>query len=104
MEVLNELDTYDNYDVYFLLCYVVSNAWSDIAWTQYKPGALVVVQTNLMPQFGVIDDIIVVNSEECFFICCLLETHCFNHHFYCYEVTHLNPPEHLLRPGYSSRV
>ena len=27
-----------------------------------------VVQTNLMPQFGVIDEIIVVNSEECFFM------------------------------------
>ena len=43
---------------------VCSVTWSDIAGTQYKPGALVVVQTNLMPQFGVIDDIIVVNSEE----------------------------------------
>ena len=46
---------------FFLLCSVT---WSDIAGTQYKPGALVVVQTNLMPQFGVIDDITVVNSEE----------------------------------------
>ena len=55
-----------------------------------------VVQTNLMPQFGVIDDIIVADSEECFSMCRLLETHCFNHHFHCYEVTPLNPPEHLF--------
>ena len=64
MEVLTELDIYDNHDVYFLLYMVCSVTWSDIAGTQYKPGALVVVQNNLMPQFGVIDDIIVVNSKE----------------------------------------
>ena len=49
-----------------------------------------------MPQFEVINDAIEVNSEECFFIFRLLETHCFNHHFHCYEVTPLNQPEHLF--------
>ena len=45
-----------------------------------------------MPQFGLIDEILVIDVENYFFLCRLFVTDCFNHHFHSYEVSWTIPP------------
>ena len=77
-------------DIIIALPFSFSVTWVDIRGTCYKPGAVVIVQTNLMPQFGLIDEIVVIDVENYFFVCHLFVTDCFNHHFHSYEVSWTN--------------
>lgn len=55
----------------------------------YKPGAIVVLDCDLMPVFGVVKEIVNINS--CFYLVCnLLHTVCFVHHIHAYEVQELS--------------
>ena len=45
-----------------------------------------VLQSNLLPLFGVIKDIL-FHCDEYYFGCCMLDTQCYNAHFHAYEVT-----------------
>ena len=46
----------------------------------------------LLPQFGIIDDIIIIDSVP-YFAYFHLETLCFNHHYHSYEITHYQPKQ-----------
>ena len=53
------------------------------------------VESNLLPVFGIIMDIIWI-SNECYFVCKKLHTECFISHFHSYEVSE-NPSDIILR-------
>ena len=53
----------------------------------YKPGAVVVLNSDLMPVFGVIKEIFKINTNY-FFVCDVLETSCFVSRIHAYEVTY----------------
>lgn len=45
-----------------------------------------VLQSNLLPLFGVLIDIFFHNAEY-YFVCSVLHTECYNAHFHAYEVS-----------------
>ena len=61
-------------------------SWVDIDGTKYYKEGVVVLQSNLLPLFGVITDIF-VHSAEYYFVCSVLHTECFNAHFHAYETS-----------------
>ena len=79
-------------DIIIALPFSFSATWVDIRGTYYKPGAVVIVHSNLMPQFGLIDEILVIDVEIYFFVYRLFVTDCFNHYFHSYEVSWTIPP------------
>ena len=52
----------------------------------YKPGGVVVLEVNVVPVFGIIRNILVVNAEDYYLICEILYTELFNCHFHSYAV------------------
>ena len=49
----------DSYAMSYVLLYALfSVAWTEINGIRYKPGAFLVVQTDLISQFGKINDIV----------------------------------------------
>ena len=72
-------------------------SWVNICGTVYKPGNIVVVSSDLLPIFGNILDIIVYDITQCYFVCELLITNGFSHHYHAYEVTrHVQPRELVI--------
>lgn len=61
-------------------------SWVDIAGIKYYKEGVVVLQSNLLPVFGVIIDII-VHQAQYHFVCNVLHTECYNSHFHAYEVS-----------------
>jgi hypothetical protein len=57
----------------------------------YKPGAILVLSNELLPEFGEIQNILVYNTSHCLFMCKLYVTNCFNPHFHSYEVYPIDP-------------
>ena len=60
--------------------------WVEINGTRYKKGGVVVLDMDLLPEFGVISDIIVFNTNEFYLFCDVLFTHVFEHHLHSYLV------------------
>ena len=71
----------------YLQVIVYRLSWIEIDGTVYKPGSVVVLTSSLMPQFGIITDILMLNIDDYYFSCELLCTVSFNEHFHAYEVT-----------------
>ena len=91
----------DSYAISYVFLYALfSVAWTEINGIRYKPGPFLVVQSDLMPQFGKIKDIVVVDTEECFFVISVYETEFFNSHYHAYEVSSYDQTSYLLiRPN-----
>ena len=66
--------------------------WIEVLGTCYKCGGIVVLSLNLLPNFGLILDIIILNVDDYFLVCEILHTICFNPHFHSYEVCHHSSP------------
>ena len=45
------------------------------------------MQSDLLPLFGIITDIVVHHADHVYFVCNVLHTECFNSHFHAYEVS-----------------
>ena len=60
----------------------------EINGTRYKKGGVVVLDMDLLPEFRVISDIIVFNTDEFYLACDVLFTHLFEHHLHSYLVSH----------------
>ena len=58
-----------------------SASWARIKGTLYKHGAVVIVNNDLLPEFGHITDIIIYDIDCCLFVCHMLTTSCFSPHF-----------------------
>lgn len=61
-------------------------AWVEIDGTKYCKNNVLVLQSNLLPYFGTIEEIL-HHSEQFYFVCKDLHTECFSSHFHSYEVT-----------------
>lgn len=72
--------------------YMYRVSWAKIRSILYKPGAVVVLQNNLLPVFGIIIDIIVHQVDICYFVLQEYTTHCFLPHFHSFEVSLTSPP------------
>lgn len=65
-------------------------SWVEINGTKCNPGNVIVLEASeLFPTFGVISDI-VSSDGEFYFVCKLMFTICFSHHFNAYEVCSTN--------------
>ena len=47
-------------------------------------------------RFGLIKDVIVLDVDDYFLVCEVLETECFNSHFHVYEVSRYCPPSFVF--------
>ncbi len=63
----------------------------------YKPGGIVVLKIDLVPTFGIIVDILVLDVDNYFLVCEIVSTECFNSHFHAYELEKIIYPTYLLR-------
>lgn len=61
-------------------------SWVEVDGITYKKGVVIVVGMDLVPEFGIIDDIIVFNTDEIFFVLQNVSTISFEHHFHSYLV------------------
>ena len=69
--------------IFSILCRIT---WANIGGTNYHKEGVVVLQSNLVPLFGIITDIM-VHENQYYFICNTSHMECFNHHFHAYEVS-----------------
>ncbi len=66
-------------------------SWIELCGTRYTSGDIVVATSDLLPQFGIIQEIIVDNLCY-YFVLELLHTICFSTHFHSFEVINNSPP------------
>ena len=62
------------------------SSWVKIGGTVYKTDDVAAVSSNLLPLFGRIIDIFIVDVSDCYFVFELLVTECFNSHYHAFEV------------------
>lgn len=67
-----------------LLCRI---SWIDIDGTKYHKEGVVVLQSHLLPLFGIIADILCRCADHYYFVCNVLRTECFSSHFHAYKVS-----------------
>ena len=61
--------------------------WIQIQGTKYVEGYVVVLDsTKILPIFGMIINILLINSDEPYFVCEVLETEEFSSHFHSFVV------------------
>ena len=63
----------------------------------YKPGEVVILELNVVPQFGLIVHIIIEDNHNYYLVCKVLTTECFNSHFHSYQVFKENFQRHSYR-------
>jgi len=73
-----------------------SVSWIEVLGTTYKPGEIVVVSVETVPTFGLITDIIVMDTTNYFLVIKKMHTICFNAHLHGYEVDYSG-----LQPEYT---
>uniref|UniRef100_A0A1X7UBD0 C2H2-type domain-containing protein n=1 Tax=Amphimedon queenslandica TaxID=400682 RepID=A0A1X7UBD0_AMPQE len=78
------IKTKDSYLTFETSLNIVS--WIEIDGSNYKQGAVVILESDLLPLFAIIEDIVLYNSTTVVFVVQKLVTDCFNSHFYSYEV------------------
>ena len=65
---------------------IFSCSWVKIGGSVYKKDAIVAVSSSLLPIFGQILAIVMLNVNQCYFVCEILATDSFNSHYHSYEV------------------
>ena len=77
--------------------------WVEIEGTVYRQKGVVMTASHLLPEFAVIEDIVVTEKMECYLLCKQYETLQFHHHFHSFEVT-LTPDLTAVKPRFSCSV
>ena len=67
-------------------------SWVEICGTKYSQQDVVTLDGGLLPEFGIIHDVIISDVHEPFFVCEILTTECFYSHYHAYEVVRQSPP------------
>ena len=57
-------------------------SWIEVNGTVYKKGVTVILDMDLLPNFGTIVDIVVINTDMYYLVCETLVTDCFSHHHF----------------------
>ena len=76
--------------------YASRTSWVEISGTKYTLQNVVVLDCDLLPQFGIIHDIIINDVHQPFLVCEKLITCCFSPHYHSHEVVHHNPPVFII--------
>ena len=71
-------------------------SWVEVNGTKYKLGSVVVLDNDELPKFGVVEDIIVFNTDKYHFVCSLLVTECFSHHFHAFQTSKQHPKKYFI--------
>ena len=84
-----------------------SLTWIEVNGSVYKQGSVVVVGMDYgMPTFGIIEDIVFC-TDVFYFVCSILFTECFSHHFHAFQVHKQHPEGYVIcKPSalYDTRV
>lgn len=76
-------------------CLLYRLSWVEVNGTLYKHGMVAVLDVDLIPVFGVICDILVFNTDVYHFVCEILFTECFSHHFHSYQTRKQVPVKYV---------
>ena len=76
--------------------YASRTSWVEISGTKYTLQNVVVLDCDLLPQFGIIHDIILNDVHQPFLVCEKLITCCFSPHYHSHEVIHHNPAVFII--------
>ena len=60
--------------------------WVEIGGTTYCHGSVVVLNSYLLPVFGIIRDTLVIDTNDYYFVCKVMETIQFVSHYHAFEV------------------
>ena len=85
-----------------MLITLFSLTWIEVLGTTYKPGGIVVISVETVPTFGLISDVIVLDTTDYFLVVKKMHTVCFNAHLHGYEVDHceLQPEYFFLKQSH----
>jgi len=72
--------------------FTCSLSWIEILGTRYVHGSVVVMNSDLLPVFGIIKDIVMDSSFSYYFVLEILHTICFSSHQHAHEVSLSTPP------------
>ena len=70
--------------------YVISTcrvSWVEMSGSRYQEAGVLVLNMELLPQFGTIVDIIIYHDNLFYFVCSNLITECFIAHYHCFKVS-----------------
>ena len=81
--------------IYPTIMYPHRVSWVEIGSTKYCKGRVVVLESHLLPIFGIIVDIVIHNSDH-YLVCDTLHTECFVPHYHAYEVTKKCTSDHVI--------
>lgn len=75
--------------------------WVQIQGTKYVEGCIVVLDSSdILPIFGMIINILLIESDEPYFVCEVLDTEEFSSHFHSFIVQRTKPiPIVFCKPG-----
>ena len=58
----------------------------EIKGTKYSQGGVTVLEADIIPTFGLIIDLLVVDVDICLFVCEVLVVECFEEHLHAFKV------------------
>ena len=70
-------------------------SWIEVNGTTYKKGGVVVLEMDLVANFGVIQDVILY-CDTMYFVCETIITDCFSNHFHAFKVYRQHPIEYSI--------
>ena len=70
---------------------IYRSSWVETSGTKYSLQNVVVLECGLLPQFGIIHDIVINDVHQVFFVCEKLITCCFSPHYHSHEVIRPKP-------------
>ena len=73
-----------------------SVSWVRIQGTLCKAGAIVFIESHLLPEFAEITDIVLYDVDHCLFVCKPFITNCFVPHFHSFEVRNTDEPSAIF--------
>lgn len=77
--------------VYVITLWIFRLSWVEVDGSVYHTGDVVVLKNELLPTFGVIKDIIVMDVNGYFFVTEVLTTENFVEHYHSFEITKQSP-------------
>ena len=72
-------------------CVVNRASWAEVCGTRYCRQSVVVLNCALVPEFGLVRDIVLDDLQQPCLVCEILLTDCFVYHYHSYKVLHLTP-------------
>ena len=70
-----------------LLSCFYSVKWVETKGTKYSKGSVIVIEADVVPKFGLIIDLIIVDVDVCLFICEVFTTEHFEEHLHAFQVS-----------------